>query len=61
MDPLYLQWLLTMAMAGCHLSPILTEGVRWMATQSLLTRWPLAGCAVTYGSPTTQVVCVGLN
>ena len=59
MDPLRLHLLLTLAVQTCGLSPVLASLVITQSLRQLYERWPLTGCGVKYGGPTTYVIAVG--
>ena len=59
MDPVRLHFLLTLAVQTSGLSPLLAGLVFAQSLRQLHEWWPLAGCAVKYGGPTTHVIAVG--
>ena len=59
MDPIRLHFLLTLAVQTCGLPPVLASLVFAQSLRQLYERWPLAGCGVKYGGPTTYMIAVG--
>ena len=61
MDPVRLQFLLTVALSNAHIPLTLATDLYVQAVRQLYERWPLAGCGVKYDSPHTYVVMAGRN